>query len=155
MYEDVVVEHLPQAQHSAISPAQSSKASVSHVPIRTRQRHQADRVGESRQPACRRAFIQLAVRSKRRRNPHLPGIQKHATAHKEALAGVMREGFTFISNLSKIRTLLFRSVLSMYSCEYPASGLFSWSMELVASSRQFAPKIVNISVRYIRISFYF
>ena len=38
---------------------------------------------------------------------------------------------------------------------HAASGLFSWSMEILAfASRQFAPKIVDLSVRSIRILFY-
>ena len=38
------------------------------------------------------------------------------------------------------------------SYKHTASGLLSWSMELLAfASRQFAPKIVDLSVRHIRI----
>lgn len=44
-FEQVVGHPIPQAHHSK------------HVPIRARQRKQADRVG--RGPACRRAFMQL------------------------------------------------------------------------------------------------
>ena len=49
------------AQRSQPCTKQQSK----HVPIIARQRKRADRVGESREPVCRRAFIQLAVFSKR------------------------------------------------------------------------------------------
>ena len=38
------------------------------------------------------------------------------------------------------------------SCMPAATKLFSWSIELLAfASRQFAPKIVDMSVRFIRI----
>ena len=38
---------------------------------------------------------------------------------------------------------------------HAASGLLSWSTELLGfASREFAPKIVHLSVRFIRVSFY-
>ena len=38
---------------------------------------------------------------------------------------------------------------------HASSGLFSWNIELlVFASRQIAPKIVDLSVRFIRILFY-
>ena len=64
----------------------------------------------------------------------------------------MSEGFAFVS--SQDTTLVFLSVLSI-SYMHAASGLFSWSMELLAfASRQFAPKIVDLSVRFIRFFFF-
>ena len=70
----------------------------------------------------------------------------------ELLAGVMREGFAFVSNLT---ALLFLSVVSTYfvpAYMHAASVLFSWSMELFAfACGQFEPKILDLSVRFIRI----
>ena len=76
----------------------------------------------------------------------------------------MREGLAIISNLNKIpgTTQLILSLLTVVYGMYfvsgymnAASGLFPWSKELLAFvSRQFAPKIMDLSVRFIRIFFY-
>ena len=52
-------------KHSTVQSALHKAAKQEYVPIRARQRKQVDRVGESREPACRRAVLQLAVFSKR------------------------------------------------------------------------------------------
>ena len=59
----VVVEHLPQAQHSPCTLHKPAKQASEYVPIRARQRKPADRIW--REPAYRRAFTQLAVLSER------------------------------------------------------------------------------------------
>ena len=76
-----------------------TKQHSKYVPIRARQRKQADRVDESREPACRRTsdIIQLAMFSKRRIK-NLTGPRKYKTTHKAAVAGAMREGFVIICN---------------------------------------------------------
>ena len=52
------------------------------------------------------------------------------------------------------KSLLFLSIRCI-SYTDTASGLFFWSKELLAfASRQFAPKIVALSVRFVRILFY-
>ena len=64
---------------------------------------------------------------------------------QNSLAGVMREGFAC--------TLLFLSVLSISSM-HAASRLFSWAMEILPlASRHFAPKTVDLSVRFIHSHF--
>ena len=68
---------------------------------------------------------------------------------------VVREGLAFFcSNLSKkySTALSLRPFYVLRACTRPA--LFSWSMELLAfASRQFAPKIVDLSARFIRSHF--
>ena len=66
----------------------------------------------------------------------------------------MREGLAFTSNLSKIQNLSFSPPFSCISYMHAASGLFSWSMELLEyASRQFALKFMDLSVRFVRILF--
>ena len=68
---------------------------------------------------------------------------------------MMRKGFGFFSNLNKIQHCSFSLSFLCVSCMHAASGLFSSSLELLAfSSRQFAPKIVKLSVRFVRVLFY-
>ena len=60
------------AQRSATSPAQGSKARVrTYVPIRARQRKQADRVGESHVMSSIHIYISLCSQNEGHRN--LPG----------------------------------------------------------------------------------
>ena len=104
----------------------------------------------------RRAYTQLAAFSKRRKKSK-SARQKYATTHKSAEAGVMREGPTFISNLNETQHGSFSPSFLCISYEYmhAASGLFSWSMELLNfASRHFVSKIVDLSVQFIRVLFY-
>ena len=60
-------------------------------------------------------------------------------------------------NLIKTQHCSFHSSFHTYSTSYThaTSGLLSWTMELLTfASRQYAPKIVDLSVRFIRILFY-
>ena len=67
----------------------------------------------------------------------------------------MRGAFAYNFDLKKIPHCSFSPFILCISYIYAASGLLSWSMELLAfASRQFAPKIVNLSVRFIRNVFY-
>ena len=72
------------------------------------------------QPACRRAFRQLAVFSKRTKKSGSARPTQMSNHSQRSLADVMREGFAC--------TLLFLSVLSISSIR-AASGLFSWPMD--------------------------
>ena len=87
---------------------------------------------------------------------YLPGLQDVQLLS----AGVMREGLAFSFDLNQIlrstTLLLLLSILfSCISYMHAASGLLSWSMELLAfASHQFAPKIVDLAVRLIRILLY-
>ena len=61
---------------------------------------------------------------------------------KQLVAGVMLEGFAC--------TVLLLSVQSISSM-YAVSVLSSWTMELLAfASRQFTPKTIDLSIRFIR-----
>ena len=87
-----------------------------------------------------------------RRNRNLPGLQKCNYSHN---AGVMREGFAFSFDLNMIQHCPFSPSFLCISYMHAASGLSSRSMELLAfASRQFASKIVDLSVRFIRILCY-
>ena len=95
--------------------------------------------------ACGRAFIQLAVFSNEQRNQNLLRLQKTYIHSQSILASVMREGFAC--------TLLFFSILFISSM-HAASNLFSYAMEILAfASRQFAPKIMDLSVCFIHSHF--
>ena len=95
-YEHVVDEHLLQAQHSTTqhSTAQSAPLHKAAQQERADQSAatQASRL-EVRQPACRRAFIQLAMLSKRTKKSNTARPTKiYTTAHQSS---VMREGVAF------------------------------------------------------------
>ena len=60
--------------------------------------------------------------------------------------GVMREGFAFSFDFNKIQYCSFSPSFLCVSYEHAAAGLLHWNMELLAfSSRQFAPRIVDLS----------
>ena len=86
---------------------------------------------------------------------YLPGLQDVQLLS----AGVMREGLAFSFDLNQIlrstTLLLLLSILfSCISYMHAASGLLSWSMELLEyASRQFALKFMDLSVRFVRILF--
>ena len=115
---------------------------------------QADRVARASMSSSI-YIIQLAEfaqRTKGSKSARLTKISNHSRSSLY-IAGVMRGGCAFVSNLNKIQQLLFLSVPPTVCISYmhAAPGLFSWSMELLAfATRQFAPKIVDLSVRFIR-----
>ena len=89
------------------------------------------------EPACRRAFIKLAVFSKRRKKSTSARPTKNTQRVTKQLC-----------RCDVACALLFLSVLSISSM-HSASGLLSWTMELLAfASRQFAPKTMDLSVRF-------
>ena len=103
-----------------------------------------------RKPACRRAFIQFAVFSKRTKKSKIARPTKIYNLQSN-LAGATREIFDCISTLD----CSFSPSFLCSSYVYAASRLFSWSMELLAfASRQFSPKIVDLSVGFTLILFY-
>ena len=128
------------------------------MPIRTRQRKHVDRVG--RGPAyVLHLYSARCVLKTDQEIDIFPAHSKIQTNHslQQRLADVMREGNAFISNpMMKVQYCFFLSVLCMYQYMHAASGLFSWSMELLAfASRQLAPEIGDNSVRFIYILFYY
>ena len=122
-------------QHSAVNPRNTQQ--IKYAPIRARQRRRADGVG-SRQHIAEHTYNSLCSQNER--------IIEICSAYKNiAAGGVMREGFAC--------TLLFLSVLSISSM-HAASGLFLWTTELLAfACQQFAPKIMDLSVRFIHSHF--
>ena len=114
----------PQAQHSTVNTHKQQKQVRADQSATTQ-------AGRQRwlEPACRGAFTQLAVFSKRKKSKSArpTKIYNHCNhSQSSLLAGVM-----FACKL------LFLSVLSIPSM-HAASGLFSWTIELLAfASRRF------------------
>ena len=145
---------VPQAQHSTAqhSTAQSArtKPQSKYVPIRVRQRKQADRVGKSRASTCRRGGIQHAEFSKRTKKSKSARPTRYNYSHS---AGVMREGFAFSFDLCKINcsySVLCYICVQRPDCYPGAWG--SWHLHLgicilASASRQVAPKR-DLSVRF-------
>ena len=184
MCEHVVVEHqifywLKYRKHSTAQQSARTEPQSKCVPIRVRQRKQADilycstastaqnsaisphkaakqvRADQSattqasrqswRDPAhaCR-ACIQHAEFSKRtKKSKSARSTKIYNYSHS---AGVMHEGLAFSFDL------FFLSFFLCISYMHAASGLLSWSMELLAfASRRYAPKGVDPSVHFIGI----
>ena len=135
------------ARRAWISPAHSSIAST-----RRSQRNNASKRTElARASASSSIYTDRCALQTNREIEPFPAYDNIQPLSCLA-GGVMSEGFAFVS--SQDTTLVFLSVLSI-SYMHAASGLFSWSMELLAfASRQFAPKIVDLSVRFIRFFFF-
>ena len=137
IYEhDVVFKHLPQAQHSAIGPAQSSKARVradqSSATQAGRQGWREPRASMSSSSSTARCILE--TNEEIQICPAYENIQPLT-----ALAVcVMREGFAFISNLNKMHCSFSLSFLRMYfvdACgvrvvflEHGALGIYKWSV---------------------------
>ena len=121
------------AQHSSVNP---HKWHSKYAPIRARQRKQADRVGSSQQVV---EHLQHAVRCvlyERKKSKSARPTKKHNHLFTKQLSWCDVPGVCL-------------SVLSISSM-HRASGLFSWTMELLTfASRQFAPKTMDLSVRFI------
>ena len=131
MYEDVVVEHLPQTHQSKAQSAlhksatqlcadQSATTQASRQSWRTR--------------ACRRAFTQLAAFSKRTKKSKSAWLKYTTTHNAAAQAGVTGKELAFISNIKKIQNYFVSPSLLSISYMHAASWLFSWSMELCQPS---------------------
>ena len=157
MYEHVVIEHLSTAQHStarhsAISPTQSSEASACP----------SERDNASKQTELARASMSSSIHTvrcvlKTNAKIEICPAYKVCNPSQSSLAGVVRQGYASSFNFSKIRHCSLSPSISMYFVKttHAASGLFSCSMELLAfASRQFAPKIVDVAVRFARILLY-
>ena len=86
-----------------------------------------------------------------RRTTNLSGLNKYFVYNPLLQeASQTREGFDLYFQSQQETILLFLSVLSLsYICTCAASGLFSWSMELLAfASRQFAPNYEPLSASF-------
>ena len=122
MLSSSIYSVLQYRKHSTLQrsqPAQSRKAST-YVPIRIRQCKQAARVCES-QHRSSSVSLYSTLSSQKRRNRNLPGLQKYTTTHS---AGVVREGFTFSFDLSKLQHCSFSPPFFVCIwCVRAASGL--------------------------------
>ena len=137
--------------------ASAAKHITAHSPHKVAKQVRADQIVTTqasrqswREPALVVDHVFRTLSSQNdRRNQNLPGLQIYN--YYPHNAGVMQEGYFFCFDPNKT-TLRFRSVLFLCSWNmHAASGLSYWSMELLAlASRQFAPKIVDLSVRFIR-----
>ena len=113
----------PQAPHNTSQTART-KPQRKYVPIRERQRKQADRVEER---TCCRAFIQHAEVSKRTKKWQSSYSKK--TYNYSHIAGVMLEGFAFSFDPITMQHCSFSPYLTSLSYMRAASGLLSWSRE--------------------------
>ena len=149
MYEHVV-EHLPQTRHSK---AQSTlhKATNKYVPTVARQRKQAKLARASMSSSTYAARGVL----KTDKEIEICPAKYPTTRHKAAEAGVMREGLAFIFNLNKIEHCSFSPSFLFFRTCMRRPGCFpgAWSSWIFAS-RQFAQKIMDLSVHFIGIMFY-
>ena len=131
--QHVVVEklsyHCRTAQHSTAQRNQPcTKQRSTYVPVRVRQRKQPDRGGES-SSICGSLFSNPAEKS------NLPGGAKEMYDHKQLV--MIREALAF-----RCYILIYLSYIFV-RCMHAASGLFSWSMELLAfACRQFARTVI-------------
>ena len=131
LYEHVVehvVEHLPQAHLSSAQSALHKAAKQVFADQSTTT--QAGRQSW-REPPCRRAFTQLAEFSKRTEKSFFSRPTKVYNSSRSSLAGVMCEGFAFISNSIRYSTALSLRPFSMYfvhTCmRRPGCFLGAWS----------------------------
>ena len=124
---------VPQEQHSTAQSART-KPQSKYVPIRVRRRKQTELVDN--------LHSTLSSKSERRYR-NLPGLYNHSHS-----TGVMREGFACSFELNNnMQHCSFSPSFLCNSCMHAASELLSWSMELLAfASRQFAPKVVDLSL---------
>ena len=134
------------AQHSTAQSARTMPQSK-YVPIRVRQRKHAAKVGES-QHAVEHLYNTLQTKKSKSARP----TKIYNYSQRWCDARRIRLSF----DLNKIHTLLFFAALLFLlvriSYMHEASGLLSWSIEhLALATCQFAPKIVDLSVRFIRI----
>ena len=151
MYEHVVVENLSQTEQEqgAISPVQISKASTCR----------SERDNASGQTELARASVSSSICTARcvfKTNEEIeihPAKYIYITTHKVVEPGVMREWFAFISSLDSIQHCSFSPFYAFRTC-IGRPGYFpgAWSSWIFASC-QFEPKIVDLSVRFIRILF--
>ena len=123
-----MVEHLPQHTTAQQRNQPCTKQRSTDVPVRVRQRKQPDRGGES-SSICGSLFSNPAEKS------NLPGGAKEMYDHKQLV--MIREALAF-----RCYILIYLSYIFV-RCMHAASGLFSWSMELLAfACRQFARTVI-------------
>ena len=128
-------------QHNAISPVRSSKASICRS-----ERDNANKqteFGES-QHIMEHFYSSLCMFSKRTNKSKSAWSTKNIHNHSLPIST------RYVLHCS------FSPPVRYFPYVHAASGLLSWSMELLAfARRQFAPKIVDVSVRFIRILLYY
>ena len=154
MFSSTYRMHSTAAQRSQPCTKQQSK----YAPTRARQSKQSQYVHRAvkswREPACRRACTdRCVIKTNEEIENRPPACKNIYLVYMRPLttAGVMREGFGFISHLCKIPHMpLFLSHMRA------GSGSFSWSIELLLAfaNRRLTPKTVGLSVRSVRTIFY-
>ena len=141
------------AQSARTKPLGRAKPPSKYVPIRVRQRKQADRVDES-QHMSSIYTVRLSSQNERR-NRNLPGQPKDTSTHT-ALVRCAKDFLPLVSvSIIRLTTLLFLAFLfyAIRTC-MRRPGCCTGTHELLAfASRQFPPKIVDLSVRVIRTFF--
>ena len=126
MYEHVLSSSIYR-KHSTARHNQPCTKQRQYVPTRARQRNQQDRISESYHVA---EHLHSLLCSQNKQIEIFP--EKCRTTHKTAdEAGVMREGLALMSSLNKIQHCFFSPFFLCIPYMHAASGLFSWSMELL------------------------
>ena len=142
--ESIHCNAVPQVQHSTAKSARTRPQSkYPYVPIRVRQRKQADKVWPEPARVVQHLHSTLSSQNEPR-NRNLSGLQENNTRvyNYSHSVGVMREGFASSFGLSlrhnKTQHCSFSAFFPCISYMHTASGLLSWSMELLAfASGQF------------------
>ena len=139
-------------QHSAISPARSRKPSTCR----------SDRDNASKQTGLAKAGTSSSIFAPRcvlkaGQEIEIGPAYNNMEALKKQLRwrDARRICLCFQSKEHKTQHCFFSVSFLCFSCVHAASGVFSWSVELLASSSyHFAPKFVDLSVRVIRSLFH-
>ena len=124
----IVVEHLPQAQHSAISPAQSSEASTCRS-----ERDKTSKLTELAGESTWSSIYSSLWSQNEPRDRNLPGLWKEVHNYSQISWFDARSFFFFRSLFSisqRSNTAIYLRPFSFV--QHAASGLFSWSMKLLA-----------------------
>ena len=142
------------AQHNQPCTKHQSK----YVPIGARQRKQADKVGESQHVVEHsNEEIEFGLACKNTDMQFLYKNYSQSIITGGVMSDVIPDLFDSISDRMNMHHCPFSaSFVRMYFVRACGVGVISWSMELLAfSSRQFAPKIADLSVRFIHSHFVF
>ena len=118
---------------------------------RTRQHKQADRISESQ--AFHRAFTARCF-FKTNEEIEICPTYKHTQPLTSISCDARRTffGVYFVFSISIRSNAVLLSLRPFYFAQPAASGEYSWSMELLAfATRQFAPKTMDLSVRFTHI----
>ena len=152
--ESIHCNAVPQVQHSTAKSARTRPQSkYPYVPIRVRQRKQADKVWPEPARAVQHLHSTLSSQNEPR-NRNLSGLHENNTRvyNYSHSVGVMREGFASSFGLSlRHNTALFLRPFHVFCTCIRRPGCYlgawsSWHLQVVS----FAPKILALSVSFIR-----